>query len=70
MHDGGVGIVTMVNENAVCESKAIYGTKSKTENGTEWTTISKMTNCEQPIPVKKGDLIKMEVKFDEVNHPR
>ena len=70
MHDGGVSVETIVNGKPVCESKAIYGTKLKMENGKEWTTISKMTDCEEPFAVKNGDIITMKVNFDEVNHPR
>ena len=70
MHDGGVSVETIVNDKPVCESKAVYGTKLKMENGKEWTTISKMTDCQEPFDVKNGDMIKMKVSFDEVNHPR
>jgi hypothetical protein len=58
-----------LNGKPVCVSKAIYGTTMKNENGKEWTTISSMTDCLDPIAVKKGDKIVLETKFDEVNHP-
>jgi hypothetical protein len=70
MHDGGVSVETIVNGKPVCESKAVYGTKLKMDNGKEWTTISKMTDCQEPFSVKNGDMIQMRVAFDEVNHPR
>jgi hypothetical protein len=70
MHDGGVSVETIVNGKPVCESKAVYGTKLKMDNGKEWTTISKMTDCQEPFDVKNGDMITMKVSFDEINHPR
>jgi hypothetical protein len=70
MHDGGVSVETIINGKPVCDSKAVYGTKLKMDNGKEWTTITKMTDCEEPFSVKTGDMITMKVSFDEINHPR
>jgi hypothetical protein len=70
MHDGGVSVETIVNGKPVCTSEAIYGTKLKLENGKEWTTISKMTDCDKPFSVKNGDMITLKVSYDEINHPR
>ena len=70
MHDGGTSIVILLNDKAVCESQAIYGTKMKaTDGGKDWTTISQMTDCEREFDVKKGDKIKLLVKYDEIAHP-
>ena len=62
-------MTVFLNGKSVCISKAVYGTKMKSENGKEWTTISAMTDCLDPIPVKKGDKIVLETKFDEISHP-
>jgi hypothetical protein len=70
MHDGGTSIVILLNDKAVCESRAIYGTKMQaTDGGKDWTTISQMTDCEREFDVKKGDKIKLLVNYDEIAHP-
>jgi hypothetical protein len=69
MHDGGSSIQILVNDKWACTSNAIYGTKMKSADGKEWTTISQMTECAQPIEVKKGDQIKLVATFDEIAHP-
>jgi hypothetical protein len=69
MHDGGESITVYLNEKPVCVTKAIYGTKMKTGSGKDWTTISEVTDCLEPIPVKKGDNLVLETKFDELAHP-
>jgi hypothetical protein len=68
MHDGGTSIDILLNEKRVCTSYAIYGTKLTTQEK-DWTTISKMTDCEKTFEVKKGDNIKMVVNYDEIAHP-
>jgi len=69
LHDGGESMTVFLNEKPVCVSKAVYGTKMKSENGKEWTTISQMTDCLDAVRVKKGDKIALETKFDEKSHP-
>jgi hypothetical protein len=70
MHDGGVSIGMKVNGKLQCTSNAIYdGPRWTAKDGKVWTSISKMSDCENPIPVKKGDSIFFDVKFDEVAHP-
>jgi hypothetical protein len=70
MHDGGVSISIKRNGQHVCTSRAIYdGPKWKTADGKEWTSISKMTECEKPFTVKKGDKIAFEINYDEIAHP-
>jgi hypothetical protein len=59
----------LLNDKPICTSKAVYGTKLNDPSGREWTTISKMTDCVDPVYVKKGDRIALETKFDEVSHP-
>jgi hypothetical protein len=62
----------ILNDKLVCTSKASYG---KTYGGdalpgtTEWTTISKMADCNDVLPVKKGDRIVLDAEYDEIAHP-
>jgi hypothetical protein len=70
MHDGGVSLSIKRNGEYVCTSHAIYeGPKWKTADGNEWTSISKMTECEKPFTVKRGDKIAFEINYDEITHP-
>jgi hypothetical protein len=61
-----------LNDKKVCVSNAQYNTSYTGElanNGKKWTTISKMSDCNDVIPVKKGDIIKLEAAYDEKEHP-
>jgi hypothetical protein len=69
MHDGGESMTVLLNRKPVCVSKAVYGTKMKADDGKDWVTISKVTDCLEPVGVKKGDTIVLETKFDEKAHP-
>jgi hypothetical protein len=71
MHDGGVGVAAYVNGKLVCNSVASYGLEGGRTivDGKEWKTISKMSECLDPIELKKGDTIKLEASFDNVAHP-
>jgi hypothetical protein len=70
MHDGGEYMTAFLNGMPVCTSKAVYGTKLKNGNGgRDWTTIARMTDCPQSIPVKRGDKITIETGYDEIAHP-
>ncbi|KAF1817145.1 hypothetical protein P152DRAFT_9558 [Eremomyces bilateralis CBS 781.70] len=71
LHDGGVSMILLVNDKEVCTSKATYGGASGTMelNGEKWETISNMTRCAEPIPVKKGDYITMTAVYDLKLHP-
>jgi len=69
MHDGGTNIEILLNDKSVCISQAIYGKNATTVDGKNWTTISQMTDCENPFSVKKGDQLKLVVNYDEVAHP-
>jgi hypothetical protein len=70
--DGGAGMKVMLNDKLICTSDASYG---KTYNGDakpgakEWTTISKMADCNDVIPIKKGDKIVLDAAYDEIAHP-
>ena len=71
LHDGGTSVSLSVNGKHYCTSKAIYGGEggSLNLNGKKWETISKMTECNDPIPVNAGDMIKIEGTYDTKNHP-
>jgi hypothetical protein len=71
MHDGGTGMNLYVNNKLYCSSKAIYGGPGGTItiNGKDWSTIATMTECNEPIPVRKGDKLKIEATYDTKEHP-
>jgi hypothetical protein len=61
-----------INNQLACVSRADYSTgyggniETSVKN---WTTISKMSECDGVWPVKKGDVFKLEAAYDEINHP-
>jgi hypothetical protein len=59
------------NDRLTCISKADYSTGygGDIESNKNWTTISRMSECNGVWPVKKGDKVKLEALFDEVAHP-
>jgi hypothetical protein len=71
--DGGTSVNMLVNDKLVCSSNAIYGnstgTGAPTSNGKEWQTITKMNECFYPIPLKKGDQVKITATYDMKAHP-
>jgi hypothetical protein len=71
MHDGGVGVTAFVNGKQMCNSQATYGLAGGVTivDGKEWKTISKMSECTEPISLKKGDKIKLTAEFDNNAHP-
>jgi hypothetical protein len=71
MHDGGTGMNMYINGNLYCASKALYGGPGGTitVNGKSWSTIATMTECNEPVAVKKGDKIKLEATYDTKEHP-
>lgn len=71
MHDGGTYVSMRINDALVCQSNATYGGagSSAMVNGKEWQTITKMSTCPGPIPVKKGDNVTIAAGFDTLNHP-
>jgi hypothetical protein len=62
-----------INGKEVCRSEAEYGGEDATlaiaGQSEEWKTIRHMTECEGPIPVKKGDKITLEARYDMEEHP-
>jgi hypothetical protein len=69
MHDGGTSVDVLLNGKKVCSSEAVYGTKMQMD-GKDWTTIAQMTDCTAPYAVKRGDLIRLVVNYDEIAHPK
>lgn len=70
MHDGGTYVTMQVNNQTVCNSKATYGgSSSLIVDGKEWQSITTMSECSQPIPIKKGDVIHILAGYDTKNHP-
>jgi hypothetical protein len=61
----------LLNDKFVCNSTATYGGKEGTVrmNGTEWQTISSMSECREPLKVKKGDNISMKSFYNTIKHP-
>jgi hypothetical protein len=71
LHDGGEAMQLLHNERFVCNSTATYGGKGGTVkvNGTEWQTISSMSECMEPLRVRKGDNISMKSFYNTIKHP-
>jgi len=67
LHDGGVQMDMAINGKHVCSSKATYGGTGSQVGG--WETISAMSYCDGPIPVKKGDGLSMATIYDLKKHP-
>lgn len=66
MHDGGSAMKLFINDKQVCESSAFYGTKAGEGN---WTTISRMKDCQEPMKIKKGDKVRADAYYDTIAHP-
>jgi hypothetical protein len=71
LHDGGTSVLLYVNDVLKCTSNAVYGGEGGklAMDGKVWETISKMTECLEPIPVKAGDVLKIEGTYDTKEHP-
>lgn len=73
LHEGGVSIYLLLNGNIMCQYRATYGDASyavmATNDGKKWETISSMSDCSDPIVVKKGDYLKMERIIHTHKHP-
>jgi hypothetical protein len=63
----------LLNDKMACISNATYGVSANglpgNASGKEWQTITKMHECDEPIPVKKGDKIKITATYDMKAHP-
>jgi hypothetical protein len=71
LHDGGTSVSLFHNNKLYCTSNAIYGGKSGvlTVDGKKVETISKLTECNEPLKIKVGDILKVEAAFDTGKHP-
>jgi hypothetical protein len=60
-----------LDDKLVCNSTATYGGPGGTVkvNGKDWQTISKMTECGNPVKVKKGDRLSMKSFYNTIKHP-
>ena len=69
--DGGTAVQMQINGKLVCSSNATYGGEGHTTvvDGKEWATITKMSECMDPIEVKRGDKVKIVAAYDTVAHP-
>jgi hypothetical protein len=71
LHDGGHTLELYLNDKLVCDSEATYGGPDGTliRDGKKWESIARIKQCIEPIPVKKGDLLKMVAVYDTERHP-
>jgi len=71
MHDGGERVEILVNGKQICDSRATYGGAgaSSMVDGKEWTTISNMASCTDPVKVETGDSLQIIAHFDLDAHP-
>jgi hypothetical protein len=84
LHDGGDKMAILLNGKFLCDSKAEYGYKvdngdmagghghgdGKSGSGEfNIKTISKMSDCRGPFPVKKGDSMQLIAEYDLKQHP-
>jgi hypothetical protein len=72
LHDGGTNVQLLVNGKVVCDSKATYGGAQGTlvnDDGSTWESISSMSSCHDPVPVKKGDVMTIVSAYDTDLHP-
>lgn len=67
MRDGGVEIPIYINGKMACESKATYGGGWQEEGALP--TLSSMTKCDQPVPVKANDVMTLQAVYDYGIHP-
>jgi hypothetical protein len=61
-----------INGKDVCISTADYSTGyggNVETSVSNWTTISRMSECDGVWPVKKGDVVTLEASYDEIKHP-
>jgi hypothetical protein len=67
MRDGGVEVPVYINGKIACESKANYGGGWQEEGALP--TLSSMTKCDRPIPVKANDVLTLQAVYDYGLHP-
>jgi hypothetical protein len=63
LHDSGMNVKVFLNEQEICESKAIYGAEDGAVNlkgtGKTWETIVEYTPCNYMKQFKKGDKVRI-----------
>jgi hypothetical protein len=72
MHDGGELLKLIINGQVACASRASYGGAESTlvgKDGKTWETINAMSECNDPVRVKTGDVVQLEADFDTIAHP-
>jgi len=71
LHDGGESMLLYLGDKLVCNSTATYGGPRGTVkvNGKDWQTISNMSECVNPVKVKKGDRLSMKSFYNTYKHP-
>ena len=82
MHNGGDNVELFLNGKSVCQSVATYssngsdgmgmgmsGHKKRDEPVKLGETIATISKCTKPIPIKKGDKLKVSANFDLNKHP-
>jgi hypothetical protein len=73
LHDGGVRVELTLNGKVVCDSHAQYGGdggEGVAPDGRPWQTIRQMSQCTDPIPVKKGDILGLKSYYNTKLHPQ
>ncbi|KAF2674030.1 hypothetical protein BT63DRAFT_408254 [Microthyrium microscopicum] len=68
LHDGAINLKLFLNNEVVCNSKAIYGKSGASVNGVEWETIVSYEPCSKPIKLTKGDKMRLESEYDLTQH--
>jgi hypothetical protein len=70
VHDGGTNILLTLNDKVICDSYATYGGDNATlSNGKNWETILSMSECNEPVKVKAGDMLSTTAIYDTSKHP-
>lgn len=79
MHNGGDSVELFINGKSACLSKAEYTAnggggmgmshRKRDEPVKLGETIATISKCTKPIPIKKGDKLKVSANFDLNKHP-
>jgi hypothetical protein len=72
LHDGGINIELRRNGTIICDSRAVYGgtgSQGFAPDGRSWETIHEMTQCRDPVRLRKGDILTVVAIYDTTKHP-
>lgn len=58
-------MILYINGEQKCVSNAVYGKGNEINE----STLERMSECESNIPVKKGDVLKLDSVYDLKAHP-